>query len=222
MKILNRKGYLRFCEGDLSGTYHIFIDFYTDNNLPASRGGSGFITLTRNIFDKLRTLKTINALRFAIRGLMDQFPGKQNVGTSTGCDLSKLKTVFPSYTQVKDIYKILSNSTIKEMFDIAIAASGKYIKINATKSFDPRKERQELIAKSEKKIREFFDSMNLKYPDDQIHPNNKEFHDIGKIALRIPLDSITMAIKQVYVNNNGTPIRNLPAYIRTLANRIIS
>ena len=108
------------------------------------------------------------------------------------------------------------------MFDIAIAASGKYIKINATKSFDPRKERQELIAKSEKKIREFFDSMNLKYPDDQIYPSNKEFHDIGKIALRIPLDSITMAIKQVYVNNNGTPIRNLPAYIRTLANRIIS
>ncbi len=222
MKILNHKGYLRFCEGDLSGTYHIFIDYYADNNLPASRGGSGFITLTRNIFDKLRTLRTINALRFAIRGLMDQFPGKQNVGTSTGCDLSKLKTVFPSYTQVKDIYKILSNSTIKEMFDIAIAASGKYIKINATKSFDPRKERQELIAKSEKKIREFFDSMNLKYPDDQIHPSKKEFHDIGKIALRIPLDNITMAIKQVYVNNNGTPIRNLPAYIRTLANRIIS
>ena len=222
MRVLNQKGYIRFCEGDLAGTYHIFIDYYADNSLSASNGGSGFIIITKSIFDKLRTLKTINSLRFAIRGLMNELPGKQNMGTKTGCNFDKLKTMFPSYIQLKEIYRILTNSTIKAMFDIAIAPSGKYIRIDASKTIDPRKERQKIYATAEKEIRGFFDSMNLKHTDNQIHPNDKEFRDISKIALRVPMEYITAAVNQIFANQNGTPIRNLPAYIRTLANRMIS
>ena len=108
------------------------------------------------------------------------------------------------------------------MFDIAIEPSGKYIRIDASKTFDPRKERQKIYATAEKEIRGFFNSMNLKHADNQIHPNDKEFLDISKIALRVPMEYITAAINQIFANQNGTPIRNLPAYIRTLANKMIS
>ena len=117
LRILSRKDYICFCPGTLDGTYDIFINYYTTKALPANAGGKGFIVLSKILLDKLKKLPGINELRFTVRGLMNKVPGKQNMKLSDGCNMSKLKTMFPTYTQVKDSL-LRRDSTLSSLISV--------------------------------------------------------------------------------------------------------
>lgn len=220
LKILSRKDYICFCPGILNGTYDIFINYYTTKALPAKEGGRGFIVLSQDLLGKLIDLPKINEHRFVIRGLMNMVPGKQNMKMSDGCNMDKLKTMFPTYTQVKDILKVMSNKVINSIFKITQAESLKYFKIRLLESYDAFAAKRKQFAKAETQIKNYFNTLNSEFASKAINitPTERQYKDIAKISDRCSIDSIKHAIKQVFVNFEFiSPIRNLPGLIRVKA-----
>lgn len=223
LRILSRKDYICFCPGTLDGTYDIFINYYTTKALPANAGGKGFIVLSKILLDKLKKLPGINELRFTVRGLMNKVPGKQNMKLSDGCNMSKLKTMFPTYTQVKDIIKVMSNDIINSIFKISQSESSKYFKIRLLETYDAYAEKRKQFAKAEKQIRDYFDILNSEFAPKSvtINPTDRQFKDMSKIASTNNIDNIKLAIKQIYTNFDFiAPIRNLPGLVRVKAREL--
>lgn len=223
LRILSRKDYICFCPGVLDGTYDIFINYYTTKALPAKAGGKGFIVLSKILLDKIKKLPGINELRFAVRGFMNKIPGKQNMKLSDGCNMSKLKTMFPTYTQVKDIIKVMSNDVINSIFKINRSESSKYFKIRLLETYDAYAEKRKQFAKTEKQIRDYFGILNSEFAPKAvtINPTDRQFKDMSKISSTCSIDSIKLAIKQIFTNFEFiSPIHNLPGLVRVKAREL--
>lgn len=217
LRILVRRGYICCVEGVLEGTYDILIESYSANGDTAKNGGRGYLTMTTETFAQIRTIRRINELRFAIRGLLNSVPGKQNCGLANGCPFSVLKGFFPTYTKRKDILEIMSSTKLNSLFDISLAKSMKYCAVKVRDDFDARMLKNKIVADVQPKILKRFESLNAKYPDNQFNPTASELKDICNICLREPLERVLSAIARIYYSHTRSEIKNLPAYIRTLA-----
>ena len=217
LNILYRKEYIAFTEGILEGTYDVFLEYYSDNGVKASNSGRGYLAISQEIFQNLLKLRNTNMLRLALRSCLSTIPGKQNIGMETGCTLSSIKRLFPSYVKRKDIFEMFSNKLIQRILDIKVALSKKYCTIKVKTSYNPTNKRNSIITDAQSKLSSLFESLNLKHPYNQFKPDGKEMVDISKIALRVPLKSIETAIRKLYYNYTRAEVKNLPALIRTLA-----
>lgn len=219
LKLLRKKGYINFEPGLLDGTYDVFLEYYSDNGLKKSQGGSGYIVLDRKVMDKLITFKKINPLRFAIRTLLNNVPGKQNFGMSTGCTMKELRYIFPTYTQRHDVLDILKDKTINELFSIRFGRTMNYLKVRVVDLYDSSAIRLKQLSDTRKKLKELFMSFNLKYPDNNFNPSNEELKNISNITLNYPYSSLKRAIERLYIYRKRSDIKNLPAYLyQTTAN----
>lgn len=217
LRILRRKGYINYINGILDDTYDIFIEYYQENNLNAISGGRGYISMTKNTFISLIAIHGTNKLRFAIRALLNDVPGKQNMGFSSGCSMKDLKRIFPSYTKKKEILNILSDTNIKRLFDIKVSRSMSYCQVIVKDNFSSHALKDELLKTAHQKIKQTFQSLEIKHQHNQFNPTAKELNDICKISLRTPLKQIETAIHKLYYNYSRATVKNLPGLIRVLA-----
>lgn len=217
LRILVHRGYICCVEGILEGTYDILIESYHTNGYTAKNGGRGYLTITAETFAHILTIRHINELRFAIRGLLNSVPGKQNCGLANGCSFRVIKGFFPTYTKRKDILEIMSSTNLNSLFDISLAKSLKYCTVKVRNDFDAHMLKNKIVADAQPKILKRFESLNAKHPDNQFNPTASELKDICNICLREPLERVLSAITRIYYSHTRSDISNLPAYIRTLA-----
>lgn len=222
LKLLRKKGYINFEPGLLDGTYDVFIEYYSDNGMKKTQGGSGYIVLDRKVMDKLITFKTINPLRFAIRALLNNVPGKQNFGMSTGCTMKELRCIFPTYTQRHDVLTILKDKTINELFSIRFGRTLNYLKIRVVDLYDSTAIRLKQLADTRKKLKELFTSLDLKYPDNKFNPSSEEIKNISNITLNYPYATLTRAIERLYNYRRRSDIKNLPGYLYQTTGNLLS
>lgn len=217
LNILRRKGYINYVNGVLYGTYDIFIEYYSENSLNAASGGRGYISVKGDTFRKLITIQKTNKLRFAIRGLLNSIPGKQNMGLASGCAIKDLMHIFPSYTKRKDVFAFFTDTDIKDLFSIKVSHSLSYCKIIVKASFDSCSLKVKHLEDAKKKVKDLFRSLEIKHKNNQFKPTSKEINDISKISLRIPLAQVETAIRKLYYAYSRDTIKNLPGLIRVLA-----
>lgn len=220
LSLLNKKNYIRYCEGLLEDTYDIHLEYYNLNGLEAKQGGRGYLVMSLANLKQLTSLKSINQTRFVLRGFLNEVPGKQNMRMENGCNINMLRQMFPSYTQLKDIFNILSDKMINTIFDIGVAESRKYVKIKL-KTNSAEKQRNEQLNKTIKNITMHFKSMNAKYPDNTFNPSSKEITDIAKITYKYPVELVKQAIQRVYLQYNKDNVSNLPALTRSITKKLI-
>lgn len=220
LRILRKKGYINFEQGVLDNTYDVFIEYFEDNSLHACDGGSGYLAIDRTVMDKLVEISRINTLRFVLRSMLNTVPGKQNFGLQSGCTMSELRRIFPTYTQKKDVKKILEDKTVTQLLHIRVGNKINYLKVRIADKFDSLAIKARQLAGARSKLKELFTSLDLKYPENKFAPSKKELDKISNITLNYPIDTLMRAIKQVYVNRNRSDIKNLAAYLYTSTQRL--
>lgn len=214
--ILRRKGYINFIEGALDGTYDIFIEYYDDNKFAGKEPGKGFIVVSKDVFDKLICIRDVNTFRFAIRGLLNQVPGKQSNGLNTGCTIKEIKPFFPSYASKKFILNVMGSEAITNIFNISASKSLNYFKVSIKGVYDALTLKRKKLLDVEQEIKRTFDSMNAKYPQNKFLPTQQELRDLSKISLQKPITGIKQAIGKLFANYTRQTVKNMPALVRTL------
>lgn len=217
LKILRKRGYINFVEGVLEGTFDIFIEHYNSIGLAADHGGRGYITLPLSSFKKIKEVKTTNSIRFVIRGLLESVPGKQSSNLKSGCSIETIKQFFPKSTKRKELFRVLTDSCVNELFNIKIAKSLKYCTIRPKPITDTAKIRTDVLSDAKESIKKLFASLNEKYQDNQFWPTNKELNDISRICLKVPCEDVKVGILKLYKHYTRASVKKLPALVRILA-----
>ena len=213
---LQNKGYVHILPGVLEDTYTIYITHYKYNAFAKSDSRYGYIVMSKDTLDSLIEIKDINTLRFAVRGLLNQVPGKQNNGICDGCTYKEIKTLFPGYVLKKTIINLMQDTVVKKLFKISASESLKYFKIHANAVCDALTLKKKRLAANMDIAKTIFKSMNLKYINNTYKLSNSELRDIGYLLFQYSANSIKQDVSRMFANYTRTEVNSVPALIRTL------
>ena len=213
---LQNKGYICIAPGALDDIYTIYITHYKYNEFVKQDIRLGFIVLSKSTLDSLVKVKDINTFRFAIRGLLNQVPGKQNNGLCNGCTYKEIKTLFPGYMLKSKVLDLMQSKVIKQLFNISASESLKYFKIKANEMCDALTLKQQQLVKHIETVKEIFKSLNLKYETNTFKLSKTELRDTGYLLFQYSVNDIKQAAARLFVNYTRKTVRSVPALLRSL------
>lgn len=225
LDILARRGYISCSVGIYPYQRCVFIQRYTEYHKKASAGGRGYLTLGKNLMDRLRDISSIMELRVTIRSIircMDNTAGQNSVSETS---YHELKSDLPAYCTRKKIRAIISGNGYLSLFKGRIK---KYtILFGLKEEFDPVFVREKKRKDCSDRISSLISSIN----EDAAKSNGKIRHlyikkqdldDICGISLKYPVELVVKAVKQVYNQYiaNNLNIRSLGGLVRTITENL--
>lgn len=216
LKTLQRKGYIYITPGALDDTYTIYITHYKYNAFAKSDSRYGYIVLSKDTLDSIVEIKDINTFRFAVRGLLNQVPGKQNSGMCDGCTYKEIKTMFPGYILKTKVLDLMQNKSIKQLFNISASESLKYFKIRPKTICDALALKKKRLSVHITAVKKIFSSMNLKYTNNIFKLSDSEIRDVGYLLFQYSTNEIKQAANRMFANYTRPEVKSVPALIRTL------
>ncbi len=237
--ILKEYGYIHFTKID-TNIINVYLLEYENYFKPASVGGRGFLVMSKNVFEEILKITSINELRITLRELMefDSFHNqkKDSIEKSYG----EMKRVLPAYCK-RNIIQKASNKL--SMFITEIKDN--FIKFTIKPEYDAKKQKEEQLAYYEQEITSFSqefaqdvaeintsicDSKESKFADFFTEPEILEYRcwfftkleiaDLASLCLQYSYDIVIKALQSIYKTYKlkGTPIRNLGGLTRTVIN----
>lgn len=210
--ILEKAGYITTCHASSYSHYNIIINSYDTMHLPAEQGGNGYITIKRDVLERILAIQNVNMLRFellrllrydtaritsttpdtlwehySIRDLKNMLPEHMNYQAKYEKIISDPKTLFTSYITDRKIY-------FKPKLDIALTVNY-----------------EEMASLCEEQLRIHLHEANLEISD-------KDTKDICSLSTQYDIPTILFYTESIILKYQTlkTPLKSLPALLRKI------
>lgn len=222
LALLNRHNYIDLAPNAVApGYYRLFLSEYKTYFLPAHMGGRGYSIIAKSTFKELSLLPDINSLRLAIRNILPETEPKAATDRRLARSYKEIKRDLPTYCSKNTIRKISSTSQFQKLF--RINAKKRFIIIEAKEEHNPLHTANALRSDCRIRVTKLISSINASVASTKnrilFNVTETQLNDIANIALKIPVQYITSAIRLIYDEyiSHNQHVQNLPALVRTVA-----
>lgn len=241
-EVLQKEGYIYLTKGSIPGTVNVCLKDYTAYFNKADKGGRGFLTVSKELYTSLLSLKSSNQLRIILKLLLDNdssIPSFTGEITESYVDM---KRYLPKYCKRNVIQKALDNidtaicsvklSLHTVRFKINPDFNGKIVKENLRRE-NLATIKQNIISAGEtiknalrlNEIPKFKDRFfaylqhNDSIPAKRYEPltiTEKQLGDLADISLEYSADMVLTAVASIYFSMicNKQHIKNFGGLIR--------
>lgn len=152
---LKQLGYLSAISNN-DGTFCAYITAKKSYYLPATRGGRGYLTITQACLTELLRINTVNALRIALRTLMDLDKAEHNGILTCTKTYETLRRVLPYYCKRNIIKKNLEQCSNIFTFEI----TKKNVILKAKEQFRAKEQKKYAYTIYSSKIKTYSNKLN--------------------------------------------------------------
>lgn len=221
LKILLTHGYIRYIKDDIKGIYIVYIDGYADKSKTVRDGFKGYVSLSFDTFKELleqNKKSNINELRIKLRGLLQCVPGP-NKERLNNISFSDFKKLLPSYVHIKDIKRLLATDNMMRLFNVGFSKNDAYCMVKVKDEYNPSIIKRDIVSNCDIKIRKLIKNMlsQKKYSSTTLLFTEKDYNDISKISLRLPVDDILNGVKSLFENYSNQNISSIGGLVRILS-----
>lgn len=164
-EILKEYGYIYFTETSLH-TINVFLPEYETYYLPASVGGRGFIVLSREVFQVINSINTLNEIRITLRQFMEfDYKGMKDT-SSIEKSYGELRRTLPTYCKRNVIQKAAAKLS---MFITEIKDN--IIRFTLRTEYNAKKTKEQTLAQYKQDLTDFCHSFN----EDVVRANTEIF-----------------------------------------------
>lgn len=229
LRILLKHDYIRYIAGDVPGVYIVYIDNYMDKGKKAKSGYKGYFNMSLSTFVNLlqRKKSGINELRIQMRGLLQCVPGL-NKDRFSEISIKGIKQLLPSYVHLKDVKRLLVTDSVRNLFNVKFGSPDSCI-IKIKTEYNPMSIKDELVSDCDRKVRKMVKKWlsQKKNSTTLLRFSEKDYIDISKIALRLPVEDILNGVKSMFDNYSAVNVASIGGLVRVLShesytNRLIS
>lgn len=244
LEVLKKYNYILYNITE-TGNINFYLPEAENYYKKAKDGGRGYLTVSSECLKELLSIKAINSLRLALRGLMefDELCPKGFTGYNK--TYKEIKHGLPRYCK-----KGIINTAASQISLFTVEFDAKAIHFFIKEEFNAKKQKQVQLDYLEDYLNDFNTNFNLYISDynniasetyniikdipcvkDFVVDANKPMHmvlhkdeiqDLAKLITQFSLEEVMMALSQVYntyySKGNRTDIKNLGAVIRKLIN----
>lgn len=212
LRILDGLEYTMSCRANGNHSFNIIINGEKEQHLSASEGGSGYITLPKEIIMRLIGEKDVNVLRLELYKLLraDDKVHEEEQCPVTEISLRDVKLHLPSHIGFGDKFKKLL-SKCDEVFEQKIENNRLYVK---TKGFF-LKGQEQIIKKRN------LDLIKQLVVQNELHLNEEILEDILSVSIQYASSIISRAIKIYREKCRYEIVQNIGAYIRNTCYHIV-
>lgn len=221
LKNLQNAGYISFVKTDIPYSFHVFLSEYKTYFKKASEGGRGYLRMSKDLFCKILQLSTINGTRLAVRNLIYSLDEKRK-GRSMERSYKEIQQDLPDYCTKKQIIDITSTPTFADMFSVTSKKRSMAIRIRD--QYNQHQIAELLIEDGVAAAKQWSASIAQAHDASPITEpafslTAQEVKDIGNIALRLPVWTITRALDKFYNKyiKQNLPYDKVGALVRSFA-----
>lgn len=246
--ILSYYGYCDVCEsGSREKSVSVHLPEYKNYHKSAKDGGRGYITISSDLFHAILNIKTLNALRLNLRGLLeaDRLSYNSETMSSTTVSYKRLHAFLPEYCRPNVVRRALDE--FSEIFTTTYGSRDVTFEIRSEFSFrhipDSLKESKlKDISDFVGMINDVADHLATEKDDERkksfirtledigvrrsttysyISLTNKDYEDLVSLAIQYDSGSVNHAVSQIYNDyfQRGIIVEKIGALVRSYIRR---
>lgn len=218
LKVLAKRQYISYFYEN--GLCFANINSYTSLYNTASASGRGYFMMSFAMFKDLLgsgRARSINELRLQLRGIISCVPGLNNKKTDN-FSIKDLKRLFPEYVSLKNLKLMFMSDSIGKFFHVFIS-HGLLYQLVTKKQYNPLEIKKEKISACDTDVRALVKELqkNKIYKVKQFKFSEKDYSDISKISLTLPICDILTGIKTLFDNYHAGEVRSIGSLVRVLS-----
>lgn len=187
-----------------SDRFNILLMDYKHYHLPSYQGGTGYITMSKELMEEIINDSSVNSLRLKIRTLI-AFDNK-NIYSDTVekayYSYNDLKRFLPYYLRSKNI---INNLLDNKIFLYNIEKDGIYFRLKNEYNWKLTKEN--IIITFSEEIKHNIEGLNIK---------DKEMQDLYQMSIQYGLDKVKNALDIIKNESKNITIRNIGGLTRSI------